>query len=106
MPDDPGVLGNLPRSRPGRRSDKRDAGKRGTQAKPAASRSASKQRAGSARGKKAASSRRTSQRPASRPQARASTGGDPVAGAIRLAGQAAALPFRVAGEVIKRLPGR
>jgi hypothetical protein len=29
-----------------------------------------------------------------------------VTGAIRLAGQAASLPFKVAGEVIKRLPGR
>lgn len=30
-PDDPGMLGNLPRSRPGRRSDKRSKGTRPAQ---------------------------------------------------------------------------
>ena len=35
-PDDPGMLGNLPRSRPGRRSDKRKESKRPAPPRPAA----------------------------------------------------------------------
>jgi len=103
MPDDPGVLGNLPRSRPGRRSDKRAAGKPSGGAKPKSGQPAAKPRASAARGKRAATAQR-SQRPAPRPQPKGAGGGDPVTGAIRLAGQAASLPFKVAGEVIKRLP--
>ncbi len=34
-PDDPGMLGNLPRSRPGRRSDKRGEGPRPVPPRPA-----------------------------------------------------------------------
>ena len=96
MPDDPGVLGNLPRSRPGRRSDKRGGRKPASpgsaQGKPTAKRPAAK--AGGA-----------AARPRQRTQAEAQSV-DPVTEAIRLAGQAAALPFKVAGEVIKRLPRR
>jgi hypothetical protein len=105
MPDDPGVLGNLPRSRPGRRSDKRGGRKPAfagsAQAKPKAKRPAAK--AGGASGRRAPAA--SSGRPRQRTQPDAG-GVDPVTGAIRLAGQAAALPFKVAGEVIKRLPGR
>jgi hypothetical protein len=94
MPDDPGVLGNLPRSRPGRRSDKRGGRKPASastaQGKPKAKRPAAK--AGGTAGRQ-------------RTQAEAQSV-DPVTEAIRLAGQAAALPFKVAGEVIKRLPRR
>jgi hypothetical protein len=105
MPDDPGVLGNLPRSRPGRRSDKRGGRKPASagsaQAKPKAKRPAAK--AGGASGRRAAPARARQPRRPTQPEAR---GVDPVTEAIRLAGQAAALPFKVAGEVIKRLPRR
>ena len=61
--DDPGVMGNLPRSRPGRRSEKRASGgstggaaKRasgGGAAKPKAARASAKAAAGGSRGKAA-----------------------------------------------------
>jgi hypothetical protein len=120
MPEDPSVLGNLPRSRPGHRSEKRKAAKKASPATgpaaPKASRSTgskarssgSKARSGAA-AQRAASSSKTRARAGSgsRPaqQARpAST--DPVTGAIRLAGQVAGAGLKVAGEVLKRLPGR
>jgi hypothetical protein len=118
MAEDPSVLGNLPRSRPGRRSEKRDGAKKAAAtARPAAAKasrsSASKPRAGAApRGAKAqrataASKPRPRAAGASRPapQSRPASA-DPVTGAIRLAGQVAGAGLKVAGEVLKRLPGR
>ena len=111
MPEDPSVFGNLPRSRPGRRSEKREPAKKASPgSRPAAGKasrsSGSKARSGAARRTSASKPRAragSASRPA--PQSRpAST--DPVTGAIRLAGQVAGAGLKVAGEVLKRLPGR
>jgi hypothetical protein len=119
--EDPGVLGNLPRSRPGRRSDKRaggeawseaagSAGAAGGAAKPAARKSAA---AGGARRKPASTGARAGSRTPPRqrkaPVAPEPSGAaDPVSGAIRAAGQLAEAGVKtaakVAGGVIRRLP--
>ncbi|MEA2421923.1 MAG: hypothetical protein QOF55_1022 [Thermoleophilaceae bacterium] len=136
--DDPGVLGNLPRSRPGHRSDKRAAGGAG-RAKPAAEAATSggttaraKATAGAPSGRakttaagkrRAASSTAARQRkPAARPsepaperQARVPEpapertprpSGDPLTGAVRLAGKVAEAGLKTAGDLLRRLPGR
>ena len=81
MPDDGGVLGNLPNKRPGRRSEKRQA--------------------------RSAAPRQPSPRSAPAAEARADEG-DPVSGAIRTAAGLAAAGARVANgvarEVVRRLP--
>ena len=100
MPDDPSVLGNLPRSRPGRRSTKRDAAKAGG-AKPKPKRAASAKPRGQAGSARAQARSAAKQPPPTRQPAGPS---DPVTGAIRLAGQVAGAGFKVAGEVLKRLP--
>lgn len=108
MPDDPSVLGNLPRSRPGRRSAKRDGTK--TAAASASKPRTSAAKAGGARAKPkrtAAAKPRTQSRSAATqppPTQSPATPTDPVTGAIRLAGQVAGVGFKVAGEVLKRLP--
>lgn len=104
MTDDGGVLGNLPRSRPGRRSEKRDAG---AKAAPRAERSG-------ARAAKPAQARRRPPAPAPVAEpARAAkpappAGGDPVTGALRtvtgLAATGARVANGVAREVLRRLP--
>jgi hypothetical protein len=111
-PRDPSVLGNLPRSRPGRRSDKRSSGAKRT-ASPATRSAASRARTKPkpAQAKRTASTKaRTASKPAaarpSRPAAGRSQPSDPMSGAIRLAGQVAGAGLKVAGEVLKRLPGR
>jgi hypothetical protein len=93
MTDDQGVLGNLPRSRPGNRSEKR-----GTRAKAAAPSGGTSPRS-SARPKPAAGA----------PQPTPDGGGaDPVRGAIRgVAGIAltgAKVATGVTREVLRRLP--
>jgi hypothetical protein len=94
MTDDGGVLGNLPRSRPGHRSEKRTAT---TAAKTAGGAGPPK------RPPKAAteSSRTGADGTASRP-------GDPVGDAIRTVAGVASTGARVAGgvarEVLRRLP--
>ena len=94
-----GVLGNLPRSRPGHRSDKR--GGPDTVSAPAG------------RGGEAAADQRPSggddrPRPAARPVSPApgagSEGGGALDGAARAAGRAARLGMGVAGGVLRRLP--
>jgi hypothetical protein len=91
MTDDGGVLGNLPRSRPGHRSDKR-TGK--TAAAP---------RAGAAKRPEPAATR-----PPLGDDNAASRAGDPVGHAIRAAAGVASTGARVAGgvarEVLRRLP--
>jgi hypothetical protein len=125
MADDGGVLGNLPRSRPGQRSDKRDgrtaakatAGAERADAKatapPKLARATGAKRSGAAAAgaKRAAggttsrSERTTRQAP---PEPPASQAGDPVGDAIRTVTGVAATGARVAGgvarEVLRRLP--
>jgi hypothetical protein len=133
MSDDPGVMGNLPRARPGRRSEKRGgagaakAGGRskagGTKAgasRSGAKASAAKGRAGTAkaRGSRsgAASKPRARSGSAASPRSRPKTAEpaarsgqssfDPVGDAVRVAGKVAGAGLKVAGGVLKRLPGR
>jgi len=75
MADDDGVLGNLPRTRPGQRSQKR--GPRMAAGAPAPGRQAAPQE---------------------------SSGGDPLSGAARAAGQLAGAALGAAGAVLRRLP--
>lgn len=98
MPDDPSVLGNLPRSRPGRRSDKRGGAK--AAARPTTTPKPKPKRSGAAKPRAQARSAATQPPPTQSP----ATPTDPVTGAIRLAGQVAGVGFKVAGEVLKRLP--
>jgi hypothetical protein len=96
MDDEGGVLGNLPRSRPGRRSQKRDATARA--AETAERRSA----------KAARPSAQTAARPKAPPARSAPEGGDPVGGAVRLAAGIAQAGLHAASgltrEVLRRLP--
>jgi hypothetical protein len=93
MDDDGGVLGNLPRSRPGRRSQKRDAAAR-------AAESAERRSAKAAR-----PAAQTAARPKPPPPPE---GGDPVGEAVRLAAGIAQTGLQVASgltrEVLRRLP--
>jgi hypothetical protein len=98
--EDGGVLGNLPRTRPGRRSQKR--------ATDTAARAATRaERSGSRAAKAPPTPKpRAPHRPGPPPQSDA--GGDPVSGAIRLVAGVAATGARltqdVAREVLRRLP--
>ena len=99
MQDDGGdVLGNLPRSRPGRRSEKRTGGT----AKRSAPAKGSGPAAKKAGGKKAASSS------AKRTTAKKRAPGNPVEDALRAATRVAETGLRVAEgvtrEVLRRLP--
>ena len=103
--DDPGVLGNLPRSRPGRRSDKRGASS--AQAKKSAPprKRAATNRTTAAAKKQAPRARPQAgaqQRPRPQPAARSSS--DPVTQAVELAGKFAAIGVRTAAGIVKRLP--
>jgi hypothetical protein len=104
MPDDGGVLGNLPRSRPGQRSEKR-TGKTAAKAASRAERSGSKA-AAPARGTPPRGAARTASSAAG--DRSASHGGDSVGQAIRAVTGVAATGARVAGgvarEVFRRLP--
>jgi hypothetical protein len=101
MTDDQGVLGNLPRSRPGQRSEKR-----GSRAKPDAAGTA--KATAPPRGTRPRSSARPT--PAAREPQRPPAGGDgdPVRGAIRgvagLAFTGAKVATGVTREVLRRLP--
>jgi hypothetical protein len=105
MTDDGGVLGNLPRSRPGQRSEKRT----GRAAKPAgpAKKAAP---AGDAAKQTRGATREATKRPASAAgeAAPASRAGDPVGDAVRVVTGVAVTGVRVAGgvarEVVRRLP--
>jgi len=95
MEEDSGVLGNLPRSRPGRRSQKRDA----------AARAAS---SAEQRGSKAAQPPSHARgRPAPAPP-EPSAGADPVGEAVRTAARVAGSGLKLADgvtrEVLRRLP--
>lgn len=86
MPDDGGVLGNLPNSRPGKRSAKRDSAGRPAKAPRTAKPPADA-------------------RPSPPPER---TAADPVASVVRTAATVAATGVRVAGavtqEILRRLP--
>jgi hypothetical protein len=100
--DEPGVLGNLPRSRPGRRSDKR-SGSTARAQKSAPPKKRATTTSTSAR--KPASRTRPAQAQRPRPApARQSGGGDPLGQAVELAGKVAALGVRTAAGIVKRLP--
>jgi hypothetical protein len=104
--DEPGVMGNLPRSRPGRRSAKR--GGSSTRAKtpaPPKKRAAATRTSAAAKKKPAPRARPQAQRtrPAPAPPA-ANKGNDPVGQAVELAGKVAALGVRTAAGIVKRLP--
>jgi hypothetical protein len=129
MSDDPGVMGNLPRSRPGRRSSKRDGGAKPEVSPTGGVKPAAK--AKPARGKSAAgrtSARKTSvskpspapsrtraraaespqtpprEQPAARTEAAPQGGTDPITGAVLLAGKVVEGGLKVARGIIKRLP--
>jgi biotin carboxyl carrier protein len=106
-----GILGNLPRSRPGVRSDKRASGKRaaaagstaGAPAKPEPkATSAPKPRAA------AAKPRAATAKPPPPPPPPAPKSDDPITLAVKTAGQVAEtglkVASRMAGEVLRRLP--
>jgi hypothetical protein len=102
MDDEGGVLGNLPRSRPGTRSQKRDAG-RAAKTTSRAAETAERRSAKAAR-----PSGQASRRPEPPPPRPADGGPDPVGDAVRLAAGIAGTGLRVANgltrEVLKRLP--
>src|SRR5205085_8835022 len=92
MADDPGVMGNLPRSRPGRRSEKRASGAGGKASTSKAG--GGKSRSGGGGGPRQTQARSSSAKPkserprSSQPSAPAADGsqhGDPISDAIRLA---------------------
>jgi hypothetical protein len=110
--DNDSVLGNLPRSRPGVRSDKRASSKRAGGAGAAAgSPPAPKATTGSKPRTKAAAKPRTGKRAAKPPPPPSTpppTTGSPIEAALK-AGEAVAVTSikvagRVAGEVLRRLP--
>jgi hypothetical protein len=103
MADDGGVLENLPRSRPGRRSEKRASADAGTAAK----------RSGAGAKRSSSTSKGSARRPRRRaqtalPQPPARRSADPVGDVIRGAAKAAETGVRVAGavaqEVLRRVP--
>lgn len=126
MTEDPGVMGNLPRARPGRRSEKRATGGAPKQSataarsKPRGSAGTSSRaksaagRSAAAKGtapKAAATSRQRPPKAEASPTPASERGGDagsfdPVGDAVRVAGKVAGAGLKVAGGVLKRLPGR
>jgi hypothetical protein len=110
MADDGGVLGNLPRSRPGQRSAKRTerTATPAAGAKPGPAKRPQKpatKRSAPAGGAKSGAARRPQSAARDRPSSHA---GDPVGDAIRTVTGVAATGARVAGgvarEVLRRLP--
>ena len=107
MSDDEGVLGNLPRSRPGRRSDKR-AGGAAKGAAPGPKPAADKPKpAATAKPKPAAAKPKPPPAPP-RPAAEPAPGGHPIGTAIRtvtgLAAGGARAANGLARGVLRRLP--
>jgi len=107
MSDDPGLLGNLPRARPGTRSDKRASA--GTP-KAAAPKAKPKPRPAKAAPKATTPRAKPRAKPAN-PKPRPvpeSPAGDPVSEALRAAGRIAGAGARTANgvtrEILRRLP--
>ena len=116
--DDPGVLGNLPRSRPGRRSSKRGGASgaaKGPSQRSSSSRPAPSARAAAAKarhskrsssaGKATAPARSTPSRAGSAPPPERRSG-DPVTQAVRLAAKVAETGVKIPVGILKRLSGR
>jgi hypothetical protein len=119
--DDPGVLGNLPRSRPGRRSEKRSSGA-GARKQPAAGATSKRgstqaraagtsQRAKRSAGAKSATRQTTPRTPTTPPRPTppprdTGGGGDPLSQAVRLGGKVAETGVKTAVGILKRLSGR
>ncbi|HZI90750.1 MAG TPA: hypothetical protein VFD31_03865 [Thermoleophilaceae bacterium] len=99
MSDDPGLLGNLPRSRPGTRSDKRASG---SAPKPAPAAAKPKPRP-TAKPRPGAKVSNPKPRPAPETQP-----GDPVSEALKAAARIASAGARTANgvtrEILRRLP--
>jgi hypothetical protein len=96
--DDRGVMGNLPRSRPGTRSAKRKTA-------GGASAKGDTQRKSAASARKATPPRRTAAPRAARPRpAPAAQRPDPVADVVRVAVKVAGAGLEVAAGVLRRLP--
>lgn len=115
MSDDSGVLGNLPRSRPGQRSDKRRAGTRTPAAAGPRPRKATAQSAAAKQRSRSGASPRTARpkgapraakqsRPAPTQAPRAAS--DPITEAVRVAAKLTEFGVGVAGGILRRLPGR
>jgi hypothetical protein len=122
MDEEGGVLGNLPRSRPGRRSEKRDSTRPGEGAAGAGKASARAAKAGPRPAKTSARAAETAERRSAKaarpsgqaarrpepPQRPADGGPDPVGDAVRMAAGVAGLGLKVANgvtrEVLRRLP--
>jgi hypothetical protein len=114
--EQPGVLGNLPRSRPGQRSQKR-AGARATKSgasgsgsspakpRPAAKRAATSARKRTATRKPPAPSATRRKRPAPEPEA-TSSAPDLITVPFRVAGKVAEVGLKTAGGILRRFPGR
>jgi hypothetical protein len=111
LPDEGGVFGKLPHSRPGRRSEKREAGRPGSAARAAARKA---EAAGSPAARKPAGARRkpsggarTKPRPPQPVEAAEGHGG-PVGDAVHAATRVARAGVRVASalasEFVRRLP--
>jgi hypothetical protein len=123
--DQPGVLGNLPRSRPGQRSQKRAGATKAVAAagakptvrarpapkrKPAATRKPTSTRKPSTTRKPAAQRKPRSAaaaEPRKRPEPQpAPTPADPITLAFRTAGKVAELGLKTASGILRRIPGR
>ena len=108
--DEPGVLGNLPRSRPGHRSDKRGgrpAAAKAKAAKPRAPKAPSASATATARAARPVPPPRA-EREAPRPRVEAEQhrSGAPLSAAVHLAGKVAEAGLKTAGDLLRRLPGR
>jgi len=97
--DEGGVLGGLPRSRPGRRSDKREPGARPATGAAKAARSAESHKSKAADPPREGAARETRPRPV--PPA-----GGPVEGALRLAGKVAETGVKTGVELTRAVLGR
>ena len=103
MSDEPDVMSNLPRSLPGRRSDKR------TGSRPAKGGSSRARVDGSAPGPKKTGARSEASRQPASP-ARAGTGppqaglGDPLSDAVRIATRIAGTSLGIAAGIVRRIP--
>jgi hypothetical protein len=121
--DEPGVLGNLPRSRPGRRSDKRGSGTGASTRKQPAAGATAKRGASSARASATAPRAKpaTAKKPTPRARPKISTpppreeqrppaasqgGDDPLTQAVKLAGKVAETGVKTGVGILKRLSGR
>lgn len=117
--DEPGVLGNLPRSRPGQRSAKRGGSSAtpSTRARVAKAKTRAKAKSSprTTRAKRPAPARTTATAASERPPAERSqpqssppqqSGDDPLTGAVKVAAKVATIGPRAAVGMAKRLLGR